>query len=253
MPPKTIISDWNGTLFEYATDEIQNKKLAYAVLDDAKRGVRRGRIWRIADVFGLMKTKSELKKRLQEYHSGKRHLWEVYEPFNKHVVRGRPVSFVNGVIDEFAHETAGKVDGRILIPIQNAHLRGNATGILSVSYDYAIRKLLQEAGYSDVFDTVIANTLETKGDRALGFTLKIYGEKAKILKEEFFEKRHLRESDIVYFGDSEDDEPIAAILPPGNFIVPFLASNDYRQKLGSKYKAFVPQSGRDLDDYLKKM
>ncbi len=251
MPYKAIVSDWNGTLFEYPTDEVQNKRLAYAVLDDSKHAVLRGRIWRIGDVVKLLKTKRELKRRLQQYYDGERHLWEVYEPFNENVLRGTSAGFVNGVIDEYARESADKVDGRVIRPIQRVHGDGKRTGIISVSYDYSIRRILEEADYPDVFDDIVANTLQTDGDRVVGLTLEIYERKPEVLRTEFFEKRGLRENDTLYLGDSEDDEPIAEILVPGNFIVPFLASDEFKQRLASKYGAFVPENEEDLMKYLQ--
>jgi len=197
-----IVSDWNGTLFEYPTDEVQNKKIAYAVLDDARHDVLRGRIWRIGSIVKLLKTKKELRERLIEYHKGERHRWEVYEPFNDNVLRGMPVSFVNAVIDEYARESKDKVDGRIVRPIKAVHGDGKSASILSVSYDYSIRRILEESGYWDVFDDVVANTLQTEGDRAVGLTLGIYERKPEVLKAEFFGNRGFRENDILYLGDS---------------------------------------------------
>lgn len=251
MSYRAIVSDWNRTLFEHPTDEVQNKKLAYAVLDDAKHAVLSGRIWRVGDIVKLLKTKSELKKRLQQYYDGERHLWEVYEPFNENVLKGRPVSFVNGVIDEYAIESKDKVDGRVVRPVKTVHKDGKSTGILSVSYDYSIRRILEEAGYSGVFDDIVANTLETDGDRVVGLTLGIYERKPEFLRTEFFGGRGLRENDTIYLGDSEDDEPIAEILTPGNFVVPFFANDEFKQRLASKNKAFVPESEADLLKYLQ--
>ncbi len=251
MSYKAIISDWNGTLFEYATDEIQNKKLGYAVLENAKHAIFRGKIWKVADVIKLLKTKNELEKRLKQYYNGKIHLGKVYEPFNENVLKGLPVNFVKKVIDEYARESANKVDERVLRPIETVHTDGKKTAILSVSCDYTIRRILEEANYQDVFDDIVANTLQTDGDKVIGFTLDIYERKPEVLISEFFEKRGLREDDTVYLGDSEDDEPIAEILAQGNFIVPFLASDEFKQRLALKYKAFVPENEEDLLNYLQ--
>jgi len=251
MSYKGIVSDWNGTPFEHATDEIQNKRIAYAVLDDAKSALKGGKIWRAWDVVKLLRTKSELKKRLQQYKDGERHLWEVYEPFNEGVLRGLPVDFLKGVIDDYARESAGKVDGRILRPIRAVHEDGKSTGILSVSFDYSIRRILEEAGYADVFDDIVANTLETDGDKAVGLTLGIYGKKPEVLRAEFFDRRGLRENDTLYLGDSEDDEPIAEMLDRGGFIVPFFADDEFRERMASKHGAFVPESEQDLLKYLQ--
>ena len=60
MSYKMIVSDWNGTLFQYPTDEVQNKAIGYAVLADAKEAVKRGQFWRIGDVFN---TKANISKK----------------------------------------------------------------------------------------------------------------------------------------------------------------------------------------------
>lgn len=251
MSYKAIVSDWNGTLFEYPTDEIQNKKLAYAVLDDAKRAILKGKIWRVADIIKLLKAKGELKKRLKQYYNGEGHLWEIYESFNENVLRGKPVDFVNSIIDEYAKGSISKVDGRVIRPIQAVHRNGKRTGILSGSYDYSIKRILEEAGYFDVFDDIVANTLQKDGNRVIGLTLEIYERKPEVLETEFFKKRGLRENNTLYLGDSKDDEPIAEILIPGNFIVPFFASDKFKQRLSSKYKAFVPENEMDFARYLQ--
>ncbi len=251
MSYKAVVSDWNGTLFEYSTDEVQNKKIAYTILYDAIYAVLKGRVWRIGDIIKLLKTRGELNRRLQQYYDGERCLWEVYEAFNENILKGKSVSIVMRAIDKYAKESADKVDRRIIRPIQTVHKDGKRTAILSVSYDYSIRRILEEADYPDVFDDIVANTLQTDSGKVVGLTLDIYGRKPEVLIAEFFEKRGLRENNTLYLGDSEDDEPIAEILVPGNFIVPFLASDEFKQRLASKYKAFVPESERDLMKYLQ--
>ena len=246
MPIKAVVSDWNGTLFKHATDEVQNKKLAYAVLSDAKKAVLRGRVWRLKDMVGLLKTKSELQKRLQEYKEDKRYLWEVYQPFNDGVLKGRPVAFIKGVIDEYAKESDTLVDRRILGPLRLAHMRGVSTAILSVSYDYSIRRILGEAGYAGLFDTIVANTLQTEGSMAIGLTLGIYGLKKEVFYNEFLQKRGFQEDSTLYFGDTEDDEPIASMLSPGNFIVPFFAIDEFKQRMAAKHQARVLENEEDM-------
>lgn len=102
----------------------------------------------------------------------------------------------------------------------------------------------------EVFDKIVANELETENGKAVGFTLNIYGEKAEVMEREFFEEEGLREDTTLYVGDSEDDEPIADILVPGNFIVSFFASDDFKERMSSKHKAFVPKSEEDLRKYI---
>ena len=252
MAYKTIISDWNGTLFKYPTDEIQNRKIAFSVASNSiKQALLHGRIWKVGSIVKLLRIKSKLENKLQEYYKGEKHLRDVYGFFNENILKGRSVSFVNSIINEYARNSVDKIDRRIMGPVEAVHKNGKSTAILSVSYDYSIRKILEEAGFSNVFDDIIANTIQADNDIAVGLTFEIYEKKPEVLKSEFSEKRGLKENEILYFGDSEDDELVADVLAPGNFIVPFFASDDFKQKLSSKHKAFVPESEKELLKYLQ--
>ncbi|MFQ5648111.1 MAG: hypothetical protein ACE5FW_02645, partial [Candidatus Aenigmatarchaeota archaeon] len=124
MARKLVVADWSGTCFEHPTDEEQNRKIAYAVLDTCvlfrigKKYIPKP--WKIPKMLKLLKTKKELQRRLDEYKAGKRPLAEVYEPFNRYVVRGLPLKFLWGVLNEFAEESKNLVDGRVLRPIREA-------------------------------------------------------------------------------------------------------------------------------------
>ena len=74
---------------------------------------------------------------------------------------------------------------------------------------------------------------------------------ANLMESEFFGKRGLRPETTVYLGDTKDDEPIADMLPAGNFIVPFFATDGFRENMSRKYKAFVPENQGDLVFYLE--
>jgi hypothetical protein len=41
------------------------------------------------------------------------------------------------------------------------------------------------------------------------------------------------------------------MLPRGHFIVPFLAPDDFREKMATKYGAFAPVTPNDLAAYLR--
>jgi len=42
MSYKAIISDWNGTLINYPSDELLHKKIAYAIANDLKSQLFKG-------------------------------------------------------------------------------------------------------------------------------------------------------------------------------------------------------------------
>jgi len=251
MSYKAIISDWNGTIIDYPSDEPLHKKIAYAIANDLKSQLFKGKFWKIAEIVKLIRTRDKLKRALQEFNSGERHLQDVYDIFNNGVLKGKPVKYITDIIDEYAEEFTKKLDGRILRSIQSVHKEGVSTGILSASFAYGIDRILKEADYSQIFDDIVSNDLLVNDGKVLGITLDIYENKAKFMQSEFFEKRGLRENNTLYLGDTKDDEPIAELLSPGNFIVPFFASDEFKEKMASKYKAFVPEIEQDLLRYLQ--
>lgn len=252
-----IVADWNGTCFRYPTDEALNKKIGYAVLDNAKRAIKRGNVLQAVDVARLLLAKYQLKKRLKDYKAEKIPIQEVYEPFNRHVLSGTKVSLVERATHQYARETNDMVDPRVLRPLRKADAR---KAILSTSYDYSIEMLLKESGFDGVFDDIVANRLISDGETAVGFTTGIYGRKPDILQnlqEKFFgisrsgSGQDIRPDKTLYIGDSaEDDAPVAKILPPGHFIVPFFATDGFKQDMAVMHKAFVPSDETDLDRYL---
>jgi len=248
---KAIISDWNGTLIDSPSDEPLHSKIAYAIANDLKSQLFKGEFWKIIDIIKLGRTKNKLNRGLREFHNGKKNLQDIYNIFNEGVLKDKSVEYITDIIDEYAKEFVKKLDDRVLRPIQAVHKEGVLTGILSASFDYSIEKVLEEAGYSQIFDDIVSNDLLVNDGKVLGITLDIYEKKVQFLQSEFFEKRGLRENNTLYLGDTKDDEPIAELLVPGNFIVPFLAPDEFKEKMASKYKAFAPETEQDLLRYLQ--
>lgn len=242
-----VVSDWNGTIFEYKKDDVQNKALAMAALKTDLVHLRLGSASR------LLSTRKRLKKMLEEHYAGNRPLKDLYDTFNAEVLRGRSVDFVHSAINRYAEESASKVDKRVLVPIIDT-TASDSRGILSVSYGYSITQILALAGYSPWYfeKNLVSNSLELDDDgKVLGLTLDIYGRKPEVLKDEFFDKREFKDKETVYLGDDRDDEGVAVMLPKGNFIVPFFASDEFRQKMASRHGAFVPKDQADLQKYLE--
>lgn len=251
MPPELIVSDWNGTLFEYPTDEQQNKKIALGVLEDVATDVLKGKLWQIPELIKLGLTRTRIKNRLEQYEKDSLHLRDVYDPFNRVILRGRSVGLVNSALDEYSLESAHKVDERMLRPIANTHDKGTQTGILSLSFYRSIIKILERSGFGEVFDDVHCNHLRKNDGRVVGLTYNgsggLYGRKPEVIREMYIEEG-VRPKEIIYMGNSfEDDAPVAEILPPGNFIVPFYATDEFKQEMAKRYKAKVPESKRELD------
>lgn len=256
MPYKLIVSDWNGTILRHPTDEIQNRQIAQLLLDDTKSRMKTGHPSGVWDLGRLVFAKRVLEQRLIEYKNGKRPLHEVYERFNTHVLRGKSYKLVSRAIDQFIDQCIGRgdLDRRILLSIRSAHERGITTGILSTSIGFAICRTLARVNFADAFDAIEANTLVAEGSdgeqTVEGCTLNIYSQKPEILEERFLKPHHLRERDVIYFGDSSDDIGVAEMLPSGNFIVPFFATDVFRQYAARRFGAFAPDTKEDLDGYL---
>lgn len=251
MDYKAAISDWSGSLFKHPTDEVLNKTIGHAVKKRLISDLAKFKLWKAPKVYKLLETKKELEKRLKEYEADERPLHEVYDTFNKEVLRGLDPDFLYGVIDQYIEDNANKVDKRILRQIGAVHDRGIKTGIISVSLDYVIQRILRRSEADGFFEKIIANKIASGDDNKIkGFTLDIYGKKTEVLESEFLDPWGLTKENVVYIGDSKDDEPIADILPEGRFIVPFFAKDDFKQDMYSKYGAFIPDNEQHLKSYL---
>ncbi|MCB1985839.1 MAG: haloacid dehalogenase-like hydrolase [Burkholderiales bacterium] len=257
MSYRFIISDWNGTILRYPTDEAQNKKIAYALLDNANLKIKNGNLSALWDFGQLLLAERELKKCFEKYQKGELSLHEVYEPFNKRVLRGKDYKFVSDVLDQFVDECVinDDVDKRILDAICLAHKYGTKTGILSTSNDVAIDRTLIRLGFENIFDIIESNRFITRfinGElKMMDCTFDINNRKPEYLERRFLRPYNLKEKDVIYFGDSDDDTEIANMLPAGNFIVPFFATNEFREYAAKRFGAFTPNTKEDLDCYLK--
>ena len=72
LDTKSLIFDWNGTLFGLADDADQNKALARAVGSDLARSIARGRVWRVPALLALLRTRRKLRSQLDEHQAGNR-------------------------------------------------------------------------------------------------------------------------------------------------------------------------------------
>lgn len=237
-----LVSDWNGTLTR-TTEEASNKHIGYSLLGRSKRTLNLSRLLK------LKKAKEVTEASLVAYKKGHLHLSAVYDAFNI-ALEGVPVKLIHRYVDEFAKATATNVDNRTLETVNSLRSMGVYTGILSVAYDRVIIQTLNEAGFPNAFGLVVANRLEAENNRARGLTLDIYGRKARAMEEKFFRTRGFRPEATVYLGDTDDDAPVADLLPKGNFVVPLLATPEFKQWMTSKHGAFVPETAEDLKKYL---
>ncbi len=247
---KAIVSDWNGTLFEDHTDKALNGKIIVSILFHVTGEILKGKWEKTKELKNTLKAVHKLYRTVKQYYKGERDLLDIYRIFDTDIVRGKPAPVIKSAMDKFAKEYAKRLDKRILEPLNEIKSDGKYISILSASWKYGIEKTLENSGYSELFDEIVANDMKICKGIISGFRIDIiYQKKYKTLEREFLKKRGFKEREILVLDDSE--ETFGEILPPGNFIVPFFAPEDFKEKMASKYRAFVPESETDLRKYLK--
>ncbi len=251
MTYSSLVCDWNGTLFTPKTEEGLAKTMAYASLGHAVDGLKRGQVWKVADIAKLVVAKRQLKGLVRGYNAGELAITAVYDAFNARVLRGMPVDVFTGAVGRYS-DSHSCIDQRFMLPVIRAAREGKQAGILSAAYHGGIESVLKKVMLLEYFGKIVAHRVEFDEDgKILGFTTDIYGRKAQVLEDEFFRKSSMRPETTLYAGDTDEDAPIAEILPQGNFIVPFLATDDFKQKMASKHRAFVPENAGQLERFLQ--
>ena len=253
MATKLIVLDWNGTLFRTLDDRVLVRHLAKAVLGAAARQVLRGRLGALAVFGGFALGRVAYERAKKRYDRGEIGLAELVEPFNRTILRGAPLSLIEGAADAYGARHASLLDQRMLQPLSEAHARGSRLIIYSAAYDRGIRAVLDASELGGVFEELVCNTLEQEDGRALGLTARYRDDKAGDFEAEFVDRRGWSPSGTVYAGDNAADEPIAELLPRGRFIVPFLAPDAFKEHMSAGYGAFVPESTDELSAYLRTM
>ena len=250
MTAKHIVLDWSGTLFGMPDDQVLARKLAEAVLGAAGRRVRRGRLGALAVLGRFALGRVALQRARKRYNRGEIGLAEAYEPFNRYMLRGAPLGLIERTADAYGVQHAGLLDRRMLQPLAETRAGGSHLVIYSAAYDRGIRAVLEAAGAGGAFDELVCNVLDQEDGRALGLTARYRDDKAGDFKAEFLDRRGWSPSGVVYAGDNPVDEPIAALLPRGHFIVPFLAPDAFKEHMSAEYGAFVPEHADELSAYL---
>jgi hypothetical protein len=142
-----------------------------------------------------------------------------------------------------------KLDYRILNPIKD--LLGRR-GILSTGSEEFIAAVLHyPSDYG--FSTVVANPIVRNG-RGTEFRLDIYGNKPEMLEQQFFE-RGFDPKRTVYLGDNADEEPAFQYVLDrgGRIVIPFYATDAFKQHAATKYRAEVPENEHDFRRFLQSL
>jgi phosphoserine phosphatase len=245
MTCSAIICDWNGTLFE----DIDEEAIVRAIIVELAKSYIPSHPFKFAR---LIKTKNDLetlrRKRNQGRENGR--LVELLQSYSEKIIKGVPMSSVRRLVEKYSNrrDVQAKVVLKELRPVAERHRSGITTGILSAGYSYGIQMILKSAGYADCFDFYKANLLTETNDRAIGFTLSIYKNKAELLLN-ILKDRNLDPQKTAYMGDAMEDVGCFEVI--GHPIVSFLTPELLKQKFAQQYKAFIPEDEADLARYLK--
>jgi len=246
MPCEAIISDWNGTIVGYRDEK--------PILESIARGIFRSSIpFPPIRIVAIVRAQRELEDLYAERQRDRQYdyIREMFRIFNCRIIAGEPVELIRRLVDRYAAQpgTQSQLDLRVLRPIREAHQACKATGVFSAGYRYGIERILTAAGFYADFDFCEADDLREEDGRAVEFVLNIYRNKPRLLAE-LLKSRNLDPRTVAYLGDSEDDEGCFEMVKYP--IVPFLAPDEAKQRYARKYQAFVPDSEKELADYLRK-
>jgi phosphoglycolate phosphatase-like HAD superfamily hydrolase len=201
MTCSAIICDWNGTLFE----DVDEEAIVKAIIVDLAKSYIPSHPFKFAR---LIKTKNELEmlNRKRKQGLGNDHIVEELQTYSEKLIKGVPMSLVRRLVEKYSNrrDVQNKVVFKVLRPIAERHRAGITTGILSAGYSYGIQMILKSAGYGDCFDFYEANILTETEDRAIGFTLSIYKNKADLLLK-LMKDLDMDSQKTAYMGDSLDD------------------------------------------------
>jgi len=245
MTCSAIICDWNGTLYK----DIDEEAIVKAIIVDLAKSYIPSHPFKFAR---LLKTKNDLetlrRKRNQGLENGR--LVEMLQSDSEKVIKGVSMSLVNRLVEKYSNrrDVQDKIVFKALRPVAECHRAGITTGVLSAGFSYGIQMILKFAGYGDCFDFYKANSLTEAEDKAIGFTLSIYKNKAELLLK-LLKDRDLDPKKTAYMGDALED--VGCFETIGHPIVSFLTPEALKYKFAQEYRAFIPKDESDLARYLK--
>jgi phosphoserine phosphatase len=245
MTCSAIICDWNGTLYE----DIDEEAIVRAIIVDLAKSYIPSHPFKFAC---LIKTKNDLETLRRKRNQGRENvrLVEMLQSYSEKIIKGVPMSSIRRLVEKYSlrRDVQAKVILKALRPVAERHRSGITTGILSAGYNYGIQMILKSAGYGDCFDFYKANILTETEDKAVGFTLSIYKNKAELLVK-ILKDMDLDPQKTVYMGDAQED--VGCFEAVGYPIVSFLTPEVLKQKFAHEYGAFIPKDESDLAEYLK--
>jgi len=242
-----IIADFHGTLYR---DENEGPLWRHV----AKQAIKPAEILQHpVRTVAFWKAKPALEELAERYKRGEIGYDQIYRAYNELVLSHLPVSFVRTAIEGFAAlpETKQKLDSRVLGPISQSPGR---KGILSTGSRDFISYVLRDGIR---WDAIQANRVLGNGKGGSRFELDVYGNKPQKLQVHFFSPHgfNFDPRQTVYLGDNADEEPAFEYVRSmgGKVVIPFYATDAFKQRAATEYKAEVPKDQEELSRFLRSL
>jgi phosphoglycolate phosphatase-like HAD superfamily hydrolase len=246
MTIKYLICDWNGTLIGF-----NNEKPLFQAI--GKEIFKSALPFNVGRIVRMQKAKAQMDELAGKWGREKDLglIKEIFQIFNTSFIEGIPMVKIIRFIDKYAASdmVQKKLQKELLNIVRGLKLKGKKTGIFSAACKYPIEKVIGVAGYDKDFDFIEADQIYSEDGKAMGFGLSIYGHKHELI-DEIFQRRNINPEEVAYIADTEDE---AGCFEKVKYpVVSLLVSDELKNKFAREYKAFVPESIEDLDNYLNK-
>ncbi len=187
---------------------------------------------------------------MKQYKKGEIGYDRIYDAYNRLVLAHVPAEESIRYIIDFASESKGKLQNDMMGPIADAP---GLKGVLSTGSRDLINHLINHP--VSRYWTIEANSVIPSGKNAKGSALflRVYENKPRWIQETFYDTQAFDPRNTVYLGDNADEEPAFEYVTAsgGRIVMPFLASEDFKQHCAEKYKAEVPKDEKELRLLLK--
>ncbi len=232
MKPELIVSDWNRTLIEDTDDKPVLKQIA---MDELGHCGKRPWLW--DRVVKLYMTKKKLEKMTAQYsddpESQAELLRATYELYNTRVLDGMPLERIGRSVKKYGTGARDRLDEETLDGLICCKQSGIVTGILTSAFHDGVVATLGKLVAEHDFAFIYASMMKNNPDgTAKGIELQNYDNKPETLKK-ILDKAKADPKKVVYMGDDFRDELCAELV--GRFVVPPLATDEFRQHMTSKY------------------
>ncbi|MBL7206563.1 MAG: hypothetical protein ISS36_03120 [Candidatus Aenigmarchaeota archaeon] len=234
---RIFFSDWSGTLTTEKDDKAVLKQMAMDELVYSFKSCE------FRKFFRLLLLKRNLEKLVEQYRDDPQSqevlLRRTYELFNRNVISGVPINRIAESVEKYATRAVDKLDTSI-DEIQEL-VTGDMFSILTSALDLGVRAVLRKKFGKRCGNLLVYGSwLENDGHEAHRVDLRNYSNRAKVLLDL---SGYSVGDACVYMGNDFRDEPCAEFADI--FVVPPLATDEFRQRMASTYghKVRTPARG----------